>query len=98
MLCTHRDVAFYPRFSAFPIGVGASPCVRPCASERVHREAGARKVTPLRRSYNTASIYYTFITSLFICHCLLTVSIYLQPLLNHISLPLPGVLLYTKGE
>jgi hypothetical protein len=27
--------------------VGASPCVRPRASESVHRHAGARKVTPL---------------------------------------------------
>ncbi len=30
------------------MGVGASPCVRPHPGEIVHREAGARKVTPLR--------------------------------------------------
>jgi glutaredoxin len=29
-------------------GVGASPCVRPWASDTVYRETGARKVTPLR--------------------------------------------------
>src|SRR5450631_4773588 len=29
------------------IGVGASPCVRPSASNVVHQETGSRKVTPL---------------------------------------------------
>jgi hypothetical protein len=31
------------------IGVGVSPCVHPPASESIHRETGARKVTPLRQ-------------------------------------------------